>query len=120
MKQTPPTNNTPIKLQVSQKSFQNYCTRIVERKSTSPSGRHCGHYKSINENKSIMNKLHAVIDFTLRTDHVLPQWRDIYHTTLEKAVNTPKIHRLRNVWIVEAHLNFVMSYVWGKRLSKNE
>ena len=44
-----------IDLKIDQKVFHNFCKRVRENKGSSPSGRHCGHYKTILNDKYLMS-----------------------------------------------------------------
>ena len=99
------------------KKIHNLCKRVRENKGSSPSGRHCGHYKAISNDEYLMSVIFSVIDFSLQTNYVPDRWKTVHHTILEKVKNSPKIHKLRNIWIIEADLNFMMSHVWGIKLT---
>ena len=120
MRATREHHTTPINMNIEEDIFFKYCRRLTESNSTSPSGRHCGHYKSISTESDIIRILHSVITLAIETNHIHPRWKTIHHTILEKIKSTPKIHRLLNVWIVEADLNFMISYIWGKKLNRYE
>ena len=48
--------------------------------------------------------------------YVLKRWHRVNQLFLEKDVNVSKIHRFRNIHLVEADLNFVLSLIWTKKL----
>ena len=50
-------------------------------------------------------------------NYVPNRWKTVHHTILEKVKNSPKIHKLRNIWIIEADLNLMMCHVWGRKLT---
>ena len=77
-------SENPIDLTIPKEAFHSFCKRITESKSTSPSGRHCGNYKAIKDEKDLMNILFQVIEMSLETDHVLERWQTVHHTILEK------------------------------------
>ena len=49
---------------------------------------------------------------------VLDRWKTTVTTLLCKEHNSPKIHRLRPIHIIEAELQFFSKYHWSKRLIK--
>ena len=97
--------------------MHDFCKRVRENKESSLSGRHCGNYKAILNDEYLMSVIFSVIYFSLQTNYVPDQWKTVHHKILEKVKNNPKIHKLRNIWIIEADLNCMMSHVWGIKLT---
>ena len=51
-------------------------------------------------------------------NYVLNRWKVVHQLFLEKDMNSPKIHRFRNIHLIEADLNFVMKIIWAKKLPR--
>ena len=49
-------------------------------------------------------------------NYVLNRWKVIHQLFLEKDMNSPKIHRFRNIHLIKADLNVVMKIIWAKKL----
>jgi len=107
--------------------------RWRESTSTSPSGRHLGHYKALlsgttNDQRSedgqspasaqtrLMTIHSNFLTASLRHHHVCNRWRTVASAMLEKIPGQPKINKLRIIHIIEADLNLLMGILWGRRL----
>ena len=51
-------------------------------------------------------------------NYILKRWRQVKQLFLEKDKNFPKMHRFRNINLIKADLNFVMSLIWAKKTTK--
>lgn len=99
-----------------------------ERTSTSPSGRHLGHYKSLlPPNKFSMNeyevshagiilKVHLnLLNFCAVSGYSLSRWSKIVTTIIPKDHGSFKLHRLRVIHLYEADLTALLS-TWSRRM----
>ena len=84
--------------------------------STSPSGRHLGHYKAIIQNKTLLTYLTKYLNLILEKGLVLTRWCNAVNIMIEKDKGQPKITRLRIIHLFEADLNFFLKCQWGSRL----
>ena len=126
-----PTINADLYLQV----FMNGFRKWREATSTSPSGRHLGHYKAIlkaelpennydseqeasatkNKRKiknplgiKIFEVLHHITMAAVRPGETLNRWKFVHSSMLEKDTGKPFLHRLRVIHIYEADYNLVL------------
>lgn len=100
-----------------------------EATSTSPSGRHLGHYRAMTQNLSFLpdederDKLNGyqdqilslyvdVINYATKFGYTLEQWKTIESTMIPKDVGNTKIHRLRVIHIFEADYNLLLAVKW--------
>ena len=98
-----------------------------ETTSTSPSGRHLGHYRSLLPNlpvhspateaidskrQQLVDMHHAVTDYALRNGYSYQRWKKVVNVMIEKEPGNPKIHRLRVIHIYEADYNLVLGIKW--------
>ena len=60
-----------------------------------------------------------VIQLAMKHGIVLKRWRKVHQMLLLKDPPRTKIHRFRNITLVEADLIFIMKIVWGKHLARN-
>lgn len=82
--------------------FKTYMQNIYEKRSSSPSGRHYGHYKTIlDNNEEILKIIHGVLEITLQTNIILSRWKKTVTALIEKKV-APL-----------SYTNFVL-YMWSK------
>ena len=104
--------------------------RWKETTTTSPSGRHLGHYKSllpphpydIQEFKKtqagqILSVHLAILNFCATTGYSLHRWQKIVTTMIPKEPNNFKIHKLRVIHLYEADLTALFS-TWSNRMTR--
>jgi hypothetical protein len=90
---------------ISPTQFQE-CYRIIdERTSSSPSGRHIGHYKAA-VSSDILSTLHSsMMSIPLMAGFSPERWRQIIDVMLTKTPGDHRIHRLRIVALQESDFN---------------
>lgn len=103
-----------------------------EQTSTSPSGRHLGHYKALmmadgadklyNEKQAINPSwqikevyFHIALAATL-SGNTLTRWSNSSTMMIEKIPGQPRIHKLRVIHIFEADFNLMLKLLWARRL----
>ena len=96
--------------------FRSFYLRTIERKSSSPSGLHLGHWKAAATNQAFSEILVTIINISLHNSHSLQRWAQVLGLLQEKTQGLPHIHRFRTLHIVEYDLNFAMRLVWGKEM----
>ena len=96
---------------------------------TSPSGRHLGHYKSLftvidrslecddrKELKEIQERIAgcyvAILNYAIRHNYSYKRWKQILNFMIYKEQGNVKINRLRVIHIYEADYNFLIGAVW--------
>ena len=101
-----------------------------ESTSTSPSGRHLGHYKALvstidrslpqedqeklyDIQKDITRVYIAIINYCIRHRYSLNRWKIIVNMMIYKEPGNVKIHRLRVIHLYEADLGLVWGAKWG-------
>ena len=101
-----------------------------ESTSTSPSGRHLGHYKALvstidrslpqeeqdklyDIQKDIARVYIAIINYCIRHRYSLDRWKTIVNMMIYKEPGNVKIHRLRVIHLYEADLGLVWGAKWG-------
>ena len=114
---------------ISEKEFERKIQTWRETTTTSPSGRHLGHYKALfikpiadtepetpagqpsftDKQTFIRQSILAIINFCLRTGHSLHRWKTIVNTMILKETGNYKIHRLRVIHIYEADFNLLLA-----------
>lgn len=102
-----------------------------EQTTTSPSGRHLGHYKSLlisdgnddmytdeSPNPSIIIKqvYYQIAMATLYSANTLRRWCHSSTMMLEKVPGNPKINKLRVIHLYEADYNLLLKILWARRL----
>jgi hypothetical protein len=87
-----------------------------ERTSTSPSGRHLGHYKALIEHPLLLDCFVKFMNIVVLRGIAVPRWCHATNVMIEKDVGKPRIHRLRIIHLFEADYNFFLKLQWGHRL----
>ena len=135
-------NNTKqISIDITQKEFMTGFRKWREATSTSPSGRHLGHYKAllraelvdnqpVQDNKKsklktinnikgteIFKSLYYVAMSALQAGETLDRWKQVQSSMLEKEPGKPLIHRLRVIHLYEADYNLVLKILWSRKVT---
>ena len=122
-------NVKEISAEISPAEFREGIQKWKEKTTTSPSGRHLGHYhaqmlpKFPKERKDlwvIFGKLHTdIAGLCIRHTIVLDRWKKVDTVCIEKDAGDPKLHRLRPLHMYEADLNLIKRILLARRLSWN-
>jgi hypothetical protein len=87
-----------------------------ESTSTSPSGRHLGHYKALVQEPTLLRCFSRFINVAIVRGIAIPRWRQATNVLIEKDPGQPRINRLRITHLFEADFNFFLKIQWGHRL----
>jgi hypothetical protein len=101
--------------------------RWRESTSTSPSGRHLGHYQALlayshlDETEEAIQPLstklfNTILDvnrLAVKHDIILERWLDVVNVMIEKIPGRPLITKLRVIHVVEANLS--LGILWRRR-----
>jgi hypothetical protein len=108
-----------------------------ENTSTSPSGRHLGHYHAIlkvdvlkpnsaealvtaESRNSIWTIHHSLFDYGIRNAHCFSRWKQIVNAMIEKEPGNPSIHRLRVIHLYENDYNLLLGTHYRKAVHAAE
>ena len=98
-----------------------------ESTTTSPSGRHLGHYRALLQTLPVGNKAaeatdykrgmlasmhHSILEYSLQNGHAFQRWKKVVNVMIEKEPGNPKIHRLRVIHLYEADYNVILGAKW--------
>ena len=115
-----------FQLELTPEMFMDRIKHWDERTSTSPSGRHLGHYHALfrpplikgddaareifEDKRSAILKIHTrMMKLALKHTHVYKRWRNIMTLMIEKDPGTPLLHRLRVIHLYEMEVNFILA-----------
>ena len=107
---------SPISTKVEEADIKRGFGRWKEATSTSPSGRHLGHYRAIIQDEMLLRCLTKFLDIVVRRGISISRWQHAINVMLEKDAGCPRINRLRIIHLFEADFNFVLKLLWGHRL----
>ena len=96
--------------------FKKFFSKQEERKTSSPSGRHYGHMRACAQEEKILSVLFNIMNIAYTNNKPLKRWRRVNDILLRKDVGSDRIHRFRNITIIEGDLQYIMKTVWGKSL----
>ena len=105
-----------VRLEAKYEEFEKFAVKVKENKGGGPSGRHYGHYLVISRNGEILDLVFRIMNLALRHGIVLDRWKTVHQLLLKKDEDGAKIHRFRNITLVEIDLMFVMKKVWARDL----
>jgi hypothetical protein len=98
-----------------------------ESTSTSPSGRHLGHYRALlpgpdldtdaarlfeSKRSALETMHHQVLDYALTNGYSYHRWKKVVNIMLEKEPGNPKIHRLQVIHLYKTDYNLVLGIKW--------
>ena len=91
---------------------------IPESTASSVSGLHYGHYKTLSkhENSTFIEVLFDIVNLAFQTHSPLPRWRLATQLMLEKGKG-PAIENLRIIQLLEADMNWLLRFLWGRKLN---
>ena len=96
--------------------FKRFFSKQEEKKTSPPSGRHYGHMKACVNEEKIMRVLFDILNLAYVNNKSLTRWRQVNDILLRKDEGSDRVHRFRNITIIEGDLQYIMKTVWGKNL----
>ena len=93
---------------------------IPETTASSVSGLHYGHYRvlSMLEDDSFIRVLFDIVNMAFQTHSPLPRWKRSTQLMLEKGKG-PAIENLRIIQLLEADMNWLLRFLWGRKLDRH-
>ena len=125
-----------IKIDISPDDMMNRYKNWNEKTTTSPSGRHLGHYHALfrpfkynNEEEKeelerkrnvIIQLHHTMLMIAIKNGFVYKRWKKIVTQMIEKEPGNPKLYRLRVIHLYECDLNLLFGIVFRILQQHNE
>ena len=106
---TKPPSTQEISLEITHQDFRKAFRKWKERTSSSPSGRHLGHYKAILDCEIKTDYRCIMCSLPLKYGFAPKRWSNGIKFMLEKDVGRPRIDHLRVIHLLEADYNFVLN-----------
>ena len=119
---------------ISLTGFRLSFSKWKESTTTSPSGRHLGHMKSLlhtidNQSESwpsscvcpkdIFEAIYRLTNLCITHCHVLPRWETVHNLLIQKEEGNQKIHRLRTIHIQECDWQAILCITIAKKTIPN-
>jgi hypothetical protein len=102
--------NKFISASISEDDVKRGFGRWREATSTSPSGRHLGHYRAIVQDDTLLLCLTKFIDLVVQRGIALSRWKHAINVMLEKDAGCPRINRLRIIHLSRPTLISSLSF----------
>jgi hypothetical protein len=111
--------------------FKQAFSKWNEGTSTSPSGRHLGHYKCLlrqdhcdklytqyyhDPKDKILQVYYNIVRVSTHCGISLSRWQQSTTAMIEKIPGCPKIHKLRVIHLYEADYNIILKIIWARKL----
>ena len=109
-------NRPEVPSQLTFQNFLEFCRKQDERKASSPSGVHYGHFKALAWDERLLRIKFKVMHLAYKNGVILERWKKVWEVLLKKDRNNNYIHRFRNITLVEGDVQFLMKCLWSKRL----
>ena len=87
-----------------------------EQTSSSPSGRHIGHYKAVLQDPQLVQLHSQMMSIPFQVGFAPDRWTKVTDIMLEKEPGNPRCHRLRILALFESDLNHAKRVIIGRRL----
>jgi hypothetical protein len=118
----------PVSVQITSSDFKSFFRKWKETTSTSPSGKHLGHYKALlSPSVAYDEKLAPIADriidshvtlLNIAATHGNPyaRWLSIVSVMIEKKPGNYLLHKLRTIHLFEADYNWLLGMIFGRRM----
>ena len=90
-----------------------------ESTSSSPSGRHYGHYRTLLRDHELLACITSLANICFQWGVTLKRWTRVTQPLIPNDPGTPRITRLRRIALIEADLNVCLSELFNRRLMPN-
>jgi hypothetical protein len=99
--------------------FKNHVKKWKESTSTSPSGRHLGHYRTAIQDDRVASLHTDMLNLPIQYGFAPERWTHSVTPMIEKDEGKPFLTRLRVIHLFEADYNLFLKILFGKRLVRN-
>jgi hypothetical protein len=114
-----PASVLPISTIISRKAYVKTVKAWKETTSTSPSGRHLGHYKTALLDDRLLGLHVDLLNIPIAQGFSPERWTHSVTPLLETDEGKPYLTRLRVIHLFEADYNLFLKLIYGRRLVRN-
>ena len=114
-----PGSVSPVDTNISRAAFIATIKSWKETTSTSPSGRHLGHYRTAILDEDVAQLHTDLLNIPIAYGFAPDRWLRSVTPLIEKDDGLPYLTRLRVIHLFEADYNLFLKLVYGRRLVKN-
>ena len=97
--------------------FRKFCERQDEKKTSSPSGLHYGHYKTLTWDELLLRIKYKILEIAYKHGVLLRRWTILWEILLQKKERA-FIHKFRNITLIEGDIQYLMKAIWSQTLMK--
>ena len=97
--------------------FRKFCERQDEKKTSSPSGLHYGHYKTLTWDELLLRIKYKIIEIAYKHGVLLRRWTILWEVLLQKKERA-FIHKFRNITLIEGDIQYLMKAIWSQTMMK--
>jgi hypothetical protein len=113
-----PEDVQPMTQIVTPEKFVTAFSKIHERKASSASGRHIGHYKAATKSTILTKVLSTMMNIPWQVGIIPERWTIVIDVILGKEDGIPRLHRTRIVQLIEADLNQALLLVFTQPMTR--
>jgi hypothetical protein len=114
-----PASVVDIKSSITVDEFKSNVKKWKESTSTSPSGRHLGHYRTAILDDRVASLHTDMLNIPIQYGFAPERWTKSVTPMIEKDEGKPYLTRLRVIHLFEADYNLFLKILFGKRLVRN-
>ena len=114
-----PDSVTDIRTHITLEEFKMHVKKWKETTSTSPSGRHLGHYRTAVLDDRVASLHTDMLNIPIQHGFAPERWTQSVTPMIEKDEGKPYLTRLRVIHLFEADYNLFLKILFGKRLVRN-
>jgi hypothetical protein len=113
-----PEDVQPMIQTVTPEKFVTAFSKIHEKKASSASGRHIGHYKAATKSILLTKVLSTMMNIPWQIGIIPERWTRVIDVILGKEDGIPRLHRTRIVQLIEADLNQALLLVFTQPMTR--
>ena len=114
-----PSSVQPVSTTIDPAEFISTIKAWKESTSTSPSGRHLGHYRTAILDDSVTDLHTKMLNLPISKGFAPERWTHSVTPLIEKDEGRPFLTRLRVIHLFEADYNLFLKIIFGRRMVKN-
>jgi hypothetical protein len=103
---------------ITPKMFRKTFSRVHEKKATSASGRHLGHYKALMDTDKLVDLLCKTMSLPWKHGICLDCWLKVIDVMSEKEEGIFRLHKLRIIQLIEADFNQCLFMLFTKTITQ--